>query len=216
MSLWGDAHAASTNKPKFLPQDENSDYNRADCYATQAGWVMQAGHPSSGNSNTSATPEVLVASGGLAGATDTTGLRAPTVTSMRFVKGTTATTDLTAVDSTGAIGTTTVTVMPLPLVVAPGSAVLTAAGDQAFTVAATASGSNLIACSISESSLGDNTTIAAPTVAAANLVCTASAAAVPAAGAANETFTITIVDTNNGDRASAALTLAHPTLSPGY
>ena len=103
MSLWGDAHAASTNKPKFLPQDENSDYNRADCYATQAGWVMQAGHPSSGNSNTAATPEVLVASGGLAGATDTTGLRAPTVTSMRFVKGTTATTDLTAVDSTGRV-----------------------------------------------------------------------------------------------------------------
>ena len=103
MSLWGDAHAASTNKPKFLPQDENSDYNRADCYATQAGWVMQAGHPSSGNSNTSATPEVLVASGGLAGATDTTGLRAPTVTSMRFVKGTTATTDLTAADSTARI-----------------------------------------------------------------------------------------------------------------
>ena len=103
MSLWGDAHAASTNKPKFLPQDENSDYNRADCYATQAGWVMQAGHPSSGNSNTAATPEVLVASGGLAGATDTTGLRAPTVTSMRFVKGTTATTDLTALDSTGRI-----------------------------------------------------------------------------------------------------------------
>ena len=46
---------------------------------------MQAGHPSSGNGNTSADPEVLVASGGLAGATDTTGLRAPTVTSMRFV-----------------------------------------------------------------------------------------------------------------------------------
>ena len=96
MSLWGDAHAASTNKPKFLPQDENSDYNRADCYATQAGWVMQAGHPSSGNGNTSATPEVLVASGGLAGATDTTGLRAPTATNMRFVVGTAAATDLTA------------------------------------------------------------------------------------------------------------------------
>ena len=103
MPLWGDAHAASTNKPKFLPQDENSDYNRADCYATNAGWVMQAGHPSSGNSNTSADPEILVASGGLAGATDTTGLRAPTVTSMRFVKGTTATTDLTAADSTARV-----------------------------------------------------------------------------------------------------------------
>ena len=103
MPLWGDAHGAATNKPKFLPQDENSDYNRADCYATNAGWVMQAGHPSSGNSNTSADPEILVASGGLAGATDTTGLRAPTVTSMRFVKGTTATTDLTAADSTARV-----------------------------------------------------------------------------------------------------------------
>ena len=85
MPLRGNAHASATNKPKFLPQDEDSDYNRADCYATQEGWVMQAGHPSSGNGNTSADPEILVASGGLAGATDTTGLRAPTVTSMRFV-----------------------------------------------------------------------------------------------------------------------------------
>ena len=85
MPLWGNTHGAATNKPKFLPADEDSDYNRADCYATQEGWVMQAGHPSSGNGNTSADPEVLVASGGLAGATDTTGLRAPTVTSMRFV-----------------------------------------------------------------------------------------------------------------------------------
>ena len=85
MPLWGNAHASATNKPKFLPQDEDSNYNRAACYATQAGWVMQAGHASSGNGNTSADPEVIVASGGLAGATDTTGLRAPTVTSMRFV-----------------------------------------------------------------------------------------------------------------------------------
>ena len=103
MSLWGDAHAASTNKPKFLPEDEDSNYNRAACYATQAGWVMQAGHASSGNGNTSADPEVLVASGGLAGATDTTGLRAPTVTSMRFVKGTAAATDLTAGSSSQTI-----------------------------------------------------------------------------------------------------------------
>ena len=100
MSLWGDAHAASTNKPKFLPQDENSDYNRADCYATNAGWVMQAGHPSSGNSNTAADPEILVASGGLAGTSSSTGLRTPTVTAMRFVVGTTASTDMTAGDGT--------------------------------------------------------------------------------------------------------------------
>ena len=103
MPLWGNAHASATNKPKFLPADEDTNYNRAACYATQAGWVMQAGHPSSGNGNTSADPEVLVASGGLAGATDTTGLRAPTVTSMRFVKGTAAATDLTAGSSSQTI-----------------------------------------------------------------------------------------------------------------
>ena len=86
----GTAHAAATNKPKFLPADENSKYNKADCYATQAGWVMEAGHPSSGCGNTSATPEVLVAIGDLAGSTDTTGLRAPSITSARFVTTTLA------------------------------------------------------------------------------------------------------------------------------
>ena len=96
MHLWGNAHASATNKPKFLPADEDSNYNRADCYATQSGWVMEAGHPSSGNGNTGATPEVLVAIGDLAGSTDTTGLRAPTVTAMRFVIGSTSTTDFTA------------------------------------------------------------------------------------------------------------------------
>ena len=103
MPLWGDAHGAATNKPKFLPQDENSDYNRADCYATNAGWVMKPGSAASGNSNTSADPEILVASGGLAGTSATTGLKTATVTSMRFVKGTTATTDLTAADSTARV-----------------------------------------------------------------------------------------------------------------
>ena len=96
MPLWGTTHDAVTNKPKFLPTDENSKYTRADCYATQSGWVMQAGHASSGNGNTSADPEVLVAIGGLAGTSSTTGLKAPTVTNMRFVIGTAATTDLTA------------------------------------------------------------------------------------------------------------------------
>ena len=85
MALWGTTHDSATNKPKFLPASEDSKYNKADCYATQAGWVMEAGHPSSGCGNTDATPEVLVAIGGLAGATDTTGLRAPTITSARFV-----------------------------------------------------------------------------------------------------------------------------------
>ncbi len=96
MALWGTAHASATNKPKFLPTDEDSDYSRADSYATQGGWAMRAGTAATGNGNTSADPEILVAIGDLAGSTDTTGLRAPTVTNMRFVIGDTATTDLTA------------------------------------------------------------------------------------------------------------------------
>ena len=146
MPLWGDAHAASTNKPKFLPQDENSNYNRADCYATQAGWVMQAGHPSSGNSNTSATPEVLVASGGLAGATDTTGLRAPTVTSMRFVIGTAAATDFTAGSSSQTLSCEItwdegVTVAGSPTVAVANGNQGTGSGRGPYTLVYTATGS---------------------------------------------------------------------------
>ena len=100
MALWGTTHDSATNKPKFLPTDEDSDYERAASYATQQGWAMQAGHISSGNDNTSSDPEVLVAIGDLAGSTDTTGLRAPTVTNMRFIWGTSATTDGSAGDGT--------------------------------------------------------------------------------------------------------------------
>ena len=100
MPLWGTAHASASNKPKFAPTDEDSDYKRGDVYATQAGWVRQAGTKASGNDNTSATPEVLVAIGDLAGASSSTGLRAPTVTALRYVIGTAATTDMTAADGT--------------------------------------------------------------------------------------------------------------------
>ena len=103
MALWGTAHAAANNKPKFLTTDEDSDYTRQDSYATQGGWAMRAGTAATGNGNTSADPEILVAIGDLAGSTDTTGLRAPTVTHMRFVQGTTAATDLTAADSTARV-----------------------------------------------------------------------------------------------------------------
>ena len=96
MPLWGTAHASAGNKPKFLTTDEDSKYTRADSYATQAGWVMQAGLASSGSDNTSATPEVLVAIGGLAGTSSATGLKTPTPTAMRFITGSTSTTDLTA------------------------------------------------------------------------------------------------------------------------
>ena len=103
MPLWGTTHDSATNKPKWLPTDEDSDYTKQDSYATNDGWVMKAGTKGQGNDNADADPEVLVAIGGLAGTSATTGLRTATVTSMRFVKGTTATTDLTAVDSTGRV-----------------------------------------------------------------------------------------------------------------
>ena len=173
MSLWGDAHGAATNKPKFLPQDENSDYNRADCYATQAGWVMQAGHPSSGNSNASATPEVLVASGGLAGATDTTGLRAPTVTAMRFVKGTTATTDLTASNSAGRIlveitWDEAVTVVGSPtVVVANSNASGGGYGNYTLVYTATGSTANRKRFTLTSQSLGNTDVL---TLGGANIV----------------------------------------------
>ena len=83
MGLLGTDHASATNKPKFLPVDENSDYSRADSYATQAGWVMQNG-AATGNDNASADLEVLVAIGGLAGITTSTGLKHPTITRIRW------------------------------------------------------------------------------------------------------------------------------------
>ena len=119
-----------------------------------------------------------------------------------------------AVDSTGVSGTTTVTVLPTLLVVDPVTAISTLAGAQIFT-ATLNSASAAVACSISDSDISPST-ITKPTVVAAALVCTATATAVPAAGAANETFTITITDTQNGDIASAQLTLAHPTGAPGF
>ena len=95
MPLWGTTATAATNKPKHLTNDVNSPYDVTTVYADNSGWVQRPG-AGSGNNNKDAQPEILVAIGGLAGATDTTGLRAPTVTSMRYVVGTTATTDMTA------------------------------------------------------------------------------------------------------------------------
>jgi len=85
MPLWGTSADAITNRPKWCPTDENSAYNRGDVYATQSGWVRKAGTAASGNGNTDAQEEVLVAIGGLAGADGTVGLKAPTPVAVRFV-----------------------------------------------------------------------------------------------------------------------------------
>ena len=69
MSLWG-ASDADESKPKNLTTAE-----KKEVFANASGWVREAGSVLSGNGNTSATPEVLVAVGGLAvalGAADIT------------------------------------------------------------------------------------------------------------------------------------------------
>jgi len=110
-----------------------------------------------------------------------------------------------AVDSTGVSGTTTVTVSPTQLVIAPGSAVITAAGNQEFT-ATLISGSGAVACSISRDDPSGTTTM--PAVAANAAVCAVTVAAVPTSG--TEIFTILITDTQDGDHGSAKLTLGAP------
>ena len=74
MGLWG-ATDADESKPKNLTTAE-----KKQVYATTAGWVRESGNENSGNDNTSAQPEVLVAIGGL-----TTLLGAATITSMEFI-----------------------------------------------------------------------------------------------------------------------------------
>ena len=85
MPLWGTSPDVATNRPKWCPTDENSIHNRGDVFANQSGWVRKAGTAATGNGNTDADPEILVAIGGLAGATDSTGLHEPTPVAVRFV-----------------------------------------------------------------------------------------------------------------------------------
>ena len=84
MPLWEASADAITNKPKFLTDDVNSKYDRRFVYASSAGWVHRAGSAGTGNGNTGAQDEVLVAIGGLAGITTSTGLKHPTITRIRW------------------------------------------------------------------------------------------------------------------------------------
>jgi len=73
MSLWG-ATDADESKPKNLTTAE-----KKEVFASTKGWVREAGSRLSGNGNTSATPEVLVAIGAL-----TTKLGTADITSIDF------------------------------------------------------------------------------------------------------------------------------------
>ena len=147
MPLWGTTHDSATNKPKWAPIDEDSDNRRGDIYASNAGWVQQAGTAASGNDNTDADPEVLVAIGGLAGISAATGLKTATATAMRFIVGTTATTDLSA---TGAATSTitcqvtwdeSITVTGSPTLVVANGNQGTGSGRGPYTLVYTATGS---------------------------------------------------------------------------
>ncbi len=83
MPLWTAGETAITNKPKFLTDDANSKYDVTQAYASNSGWMMRNGK-ATGNGNTSAADEVLVAIGGLAGTSTSTGIQRPTITRVRF------------------------------------------------------------------------------------------------------------------------------------
>ena len=89
--------------------------------------------------------------------------------------------------------------------IAPGSAVITAAGAQEFT-ATLITQSGAVACSISRDDPSGTTTM--PAVLANGFTCGVTVAAVPTSG--TETFTILITDTQDGDHGSAKLTLGAP------
>ena len=174
MPLWGTTHDSATNKPKYLPADEDSDFNKAECYATQSGWVMQAGTAASGNDNTSATPEVLVAIGDLAGSSSSTGLRAPTVTALRYVIGTAATTDMTAADGTQRILVEVtwdeeVTVAGSPqITVGNGNQSSGGYGNHVLTYTATGSTANRKRFTKTSASLGNTDVLTTPAAIALN------------------------------------------------
>ena len=84
MPLWTATATGATNKPKFLTNDVNSKYDITKVIATNRGWEQRAGSSATGNGNTGAQDEILVAIGGLAGVSTSTGLKHPTITRIRW------------------------------------------------------------------------------------------------------------------------------------
>ena len=58
MPLWGKSTSAAS-RPKFMPDDSNSDWARELAFANKAGWALKPGTKGTGNDNTSAEAEVL-------------------------------------------------------------------------------------------------------------------------------------------------------------
>jgi len=107
MALWGTSDS-DESKPKNLTTAE-----KKECYATASGWVREAGSALSGNGNTNADPEILVAVSGLAvslGAADITEIEFITTS---FSKGTgvTLTADVRFNEEVDVTGTPQLTVV---------------------------------------------------------------------------------------------------------
>ena len=64
MPLWGKSTSAAS-RPKFMPDDSNSDWARELAFANKAGWALKPGTKGTGNDNTSAEAEVLACVRGL-------------------------------------------------------------------------------------------------------------------------------------------------------
>ena len=64
MPLWGKSTSAAS-RPKFMPDDSNSDWARELAFASKAGWALKPGTKGTGNDNTSAKAEVLATVRGL-------------------------------------------------------------------------------------------------------------------------------------------------------
>ena len=107
MALWGTSDS-DESKPKNLTTAE-----KKEVYATASGWVLEAGSKLTGNGNTNADPEILVAVSGLAvslGAGDITDIEFVTTS---FSKGTgvTLTVDVRFNEEVDVTGTPQLTVV---------------------------------------------------------------------------------------------------------
>ena len=67
MPSWGTDPDSTDQKPNYLREQGVGKYLVDDSYASNQGWVMRAGSPATGNGNINASPEILVAIGGLSG-----------------------------------------------------------------------------------------------------------------------------------------------------
>ena len=107
MALWGTSDS-DESKPKNLTTAE-----KKECYATASGWVREAGSKLSGNGNTNADPEILVAISGLAvslGSADITDIEFVTTTFSKAA-GVTLTVDVRFNEEVTVTGTPQLTVV---------------------------------------------------------------------------------------------------------